>query len=70
MSGFDTTSTYAIPGLLGSDSNRSEVATQSNSLSDLEEDLDRLLNIGDEGATACWGTPFSTTTRTPTESTH
>jgi hypothetical protein len=25
------------------------------SLSDLEEDLDHLLKIRDEGATACWG---------------
>jgi hypothetical protein len=28
------------------------------SLSDLEEDLDRLLKIGDEGATACRGAPI------------
>jgi hypothetical protein len=40
MSVFDATSTPAAPGLLGSDSNRSEEATQSKSLSDMEEDLD------------------------------
>jgi hypothetical protein len=28
-----------------------------DSLSDLEEDLDHLFKIGDEGATACWGAP-------------
>jgi hypothetical protein len=55
MSVFNATSTRAAPGLLGSDSNQSEEATQSKSLSDLEEDLDRLLKIRDEGATACWG---------------
>jgi hypothetical protein len=69
MSVFDATSTPAAPGLLGSDSNRSEEATQSKSLSDLEEDLDRLVKIGDEGATACRGSPFSTTTQTQTKST-
>jgi hypothetical protein len=57
MSVFDATSTRAALGLLGSDSNRSEKATQSKSLSDLEEDLDCLLKIGDEGATACRGPP-------------
>jgi hypothetical protein len=35
---------------------RSE-ATLFESLSDLEEDLDRLLKLGDEGATACQGGP-------------
>jgi hypothetical protein len=59
MSVFDATSTHTAPELVGSDSNRSEEATQSNSLSDLEEDLDRLLKIGDEGATACRGPLFS-----------
>jgi hypothetical protein len=54
---FDTTSTRAARGLLKSDSNRSEEATQSESLSNLEEDLDRLPKFGDEGATACWGPP-------------
>jgi hypothetical protein len=52
---FNATSTRAAPGLLGSDSNRSEEATRSESLSDLEEDLDHLLKLGDEGATACRG---------------
>jgi hypothetical protein len=52
---FDTTSTRAARRLLESDSNRSEEATQSKSLSDLEENLDRLLKIQDEGATACRG---------------
>jgi hypothetical protein len=66
---FDATSTRAAPGLLGSDSNQSEEATQSKSLSDLEEDLDRLLKIRDEGATAYRGAPFSTTTQTETKST-
>jgi hypothetical protein len=69
MSVFNATSTRTAPGLLGSDSNRSEEATQSESLSDLEEDLDHLLKLGDEGATACRGPPFSTTTRTQTKST-
>jgi hypothetical protein len=32
-------------------------AIKFESLSDLEEDLDHLLKIGDEGATACWGPP-------------
>jgi hypothetical protein len=36
------------------------------SLSDLEEDLDRLLKIGDEGATTCWGPLSSITTRIQT----
>jgi hypothetical protein len=76
MSVFDATSTLAAPGLLRSDSNRSEEActlfpfglcnvasvneedTRSESLSDLEEDLDRLLKLGDEGATAYWGGVF------------
>jgi hypothetical protein len=54
---FYVTSTHATPGLLGSDSNRSEEALRSKSLSDLEEDLDRLFKIRDEGATACRGPP-------------
>jgi hypothetical protein len=49
------TSTRATPGLLKSNSNRYEEATQSKSLFDLEEDLYHLLKIGDEGATACRG---------------
>jgi hypothetical protein len=49
---FDATSTRAAPRLLGSDSNRSEEATQSKSLSDLEEDLDHLLKIRGEEANA------------------
>jgi hypothetical protein len=60
MSVFDVTSTRAAPELVGSDSNQSEEATRFESLSDLEEDLDRLLKLedegglGDKGATACW----------------
>jgi hypothetical protein len=40
------------------DSNQSEEATKLESLSDLEEDLDRLLKLGDEGATAYRGAPI------------
>jgi hypothetical protein len=69
MSVFDATSTRAAPGLVGSNSNQSKGATQSKSLSDLEEDLDRLLKLEDAGATTCWGPPFFTTIRTPTKST-
>jgi hypothetical protein len=57
MSIFDTTSTCAAPGLLGSDSNRSEEASRSKSLPDLEEDLDRLFKIQDKRATARRGLP-------------
>jgi hypothetical protein len=57
MSVFDATSTHAAPELVGSDSNRSREATQSKSLSDLEEDLNHLLKLKDEGATACRGPP-------------
>jgi hypothetical protein len=46
---FDATSTRSALGLLGSNSNRFEEATQSKYLSDLEEGLDRLLKIRDEG---------------------
>jgi hypothetical protein len=61
------TSTRATPGLLKSNSNRYEEATQSKSLFDLEEDLYHLLKIGDEGATACrGGGAFSTTTQSQT----
>jgi hypothetical protein len=49
---FDVTSTRAAPRLLGSDSNQSKEASRSKSLPDLEEDLDRLFKIRDEGATA------------------
>jgi hypothetical protein len=62
MSVFDATSTRAALELVGSDSNRSEEATWFESLFDLEEDLDRLLKLEDEGATACRGPLFSTTT--------
>jgi hypothetical protein len=41
-------------------------AMRFESLSDLEEDLDRLLKIGDEGATACRGGLSSTTTQIQT----
>jgi hypothetical protein len=44
MSVFDATSTLVAPELVGSDSNQSEGTTQSKSFSDLEEDLDVLLN--------------------------
>jgi hypothetical protein len=47
-----------------------EEATQSESLSDLEEDLDHLLKLEDKGATACRPPPpFLTTTQTQTKST-
>jgi hypothetical protein len=58
-SAFDTTSTRAAPGLLGLDSNRSDEATRSESLSDLQEDLDHLLKLGDEGAITYRGGPVS-----------
>jgi hypothetical protein len=63
MSVFNATSTHAAPELVGLDSNRSEEATWFESLSDLEEDLDRLLKLEDMGATTCWGGAPSTTTR-------
>jgi hypothetical protein len=70
MSVFDVTSTHAAPELVGSDSNQSEETTQSESLSDLKEDLDHLLKLEDAGATACRGRgAFLTTTRTQTKST-
>jgi hypothetical protein len=53
MSIFDATSTRAAPELVGLDSNRSEETTQAESLSDLEEDSDRVLKLEDAGATAC-----------------
>jgi hypothetical protein len=65
MSVFDATLTH-----VRSDSNRSEETTQSESLSDLEEDLDCLPKLEDMGATACREVPSSTTTWTPTKSTH
>jgi hypothetical protein len=55
ISVFDATSTRAAPELVRSDSNRYEETTQSESLSDLEADLDRLLKLEDAGATACRG---------------
>jgi hypothetical protein len=58
ISVFDVTSTRAALGLLRSNSNRSEEATQSKSLSNLKEDLDRLLKIQDEGSATCWGGCF------------
>jgi hypothetical protein len=48
----------ATPGLLGSDSNQSEETTQSESHSDLEEDLDRLLKLEGAGATTCRPPPI------------
>jgi hypothetical protein len=46
-----------------------EEATWSESLSDLEEYLDHLLKLRDEGATACCGGgPILTTTRTQMKS--
>jgi hypothetical protein len=58
MSVFNATSTRAALELVGSDSNQSEGTTQSKSLSNLEEDLDLLLNLKDVGATACRGAPI------------
>jgi hypothetical protein len=58
ISVFDATSTHVAPGLLGSNSSRSEEATQSESLYNLEEDLDHLLKIRDGGATNGWGAPI------------
>jgi hypothetical protein len=49
MSIFDATSTRAAPELVGSDSKKFEEATRFESLFDLEEDLDRLLKLEDEG---------------------
>jgi hypothetical protein len=69
ISVFDATSTRTTLGLLGSDSNRPKKAWQSKSLLDLEEDLDRLFKIRDEGATVRRGPPFSTTTQTQMKST-
>jgi hypothetical protein len=57
MSIFDATSTHAAPELVGSNSNRFGETAQSKSLSDLEEDLDRLLKLEDAGATTCRGPP-------------
>jgi hypothetical protein len=68
MSVFDTTSTRAAPEQVESDSNRSEETTQFEFLSNMEEDLDRLLKLEDVGAIACRGAPSLTTTRTPTKS--
>jgi hypothetical protein len=48
----NVTSTHSTAGLLGSDSNRSEEVSRSKSLSDSEENLDRIFKIQDEGATA------------------
>jgi hypothetical protein len=58
ISVFDATSTHAAPELVGLDSNRSRETTQSESLSDLEEDLDRLLKLEDAVANACRGPRF------------
>jgi hypothetical protein len=58
MSIFDATSIRAAPELVGSDSNRSKAPSHSESLSDLEEDIDRLLKLEDVGATACRGAPI------------
>jgi hypothetical protein len=57
MSVSNTTSTRDAPDPLGSDSNRSKSTSRSKSLSNLEEDLDQLLNIKDVGATACREVP-------------
>jgi hypothetical protein len=54
---FNATSTSAAPGLIESDSNRSKEALRSKSLSNLEEDLDRLFKIRDEGVTTRQGSP-------------
>jgi hypothetical protein len=57
MSFFNSTSTRDAPGLLGLDPNQSDNTSRSNSLSDLEEDLDLLLKIKDVGATASQEAP-------------
>jgi hypothetical protein len=57
MSIFDAISTCTTPELVGSDSNRSGEPTRSKSLFNLEEDLDHLLKLEDERATACRGAP-------------
>jgi hypothetical protein len=57
MSVFNATSTRDAPDLFGSDSNRFENTSQSQSLYNLEEDLDLLLRIKDVGATACREAP-------------
>jgi hypothetical protein len=65
---FYATPSRTAPGL-GSDSNQSEEAPRSKSLPDLEEDLDRLFKIRDEGATVRQGPPILTTTLTQKKST-
>jgi hypothetical protein len=54
---FNATSTRDALDLFRSDSNRSEKASRSKSLSDLEKDLDLLLKTKDMGSTACWVAP-------------
>jgi hypothetical protein len=56
---FDATSTRGVPELVRLNSNQSKETTQSESLSNLEEDLDCLLNLKDEGATDCRGAAVS-----------
>jgi hypothetical protein len=55
---FYATSIHAALGLLRSNSNRSKEAMQSKSLSDLEEDLNRLFKIRDKGGTVHRGPPI------------
>jgi hypothetical protein len=52
MSLFNLTSTCDAPDLLGSDPNQSDNTSRSKSITNLEEDLDLLLQIEDVGATA------------------
>jgi predicted oxidoreductase len=70
MSIFDATSTRAAPEPVGSDSNRSEDTIQTESLSDLEEDLDRLLKLEDAGATTRRGPLIFDNYSDSTKSTH
>jgi hypothetical protein len=46
-----------FPFGLGNATSANKEATRFESLSDLEEDLDCLLKLGDVGATACWEAP-------------
>jgi hypothetical protein len=67
---FYATSTHAALGLLLSDSNRCEEVTQSESLSDLEEDLVIFSRLDTREPLLVGGVPFLTTTRTPMKSSH
>jgi hypothetical protein len=49
---------YSIPIRLHNAPLVNEEASRSESLSYLEDDLDHVLKLDDEGATACWGPPI------------